>query len=244
MIVHTFGPAWNCIDLSPFVVKLLTWLRMAELPCITQVANVRKMGNDKLPALTLDDGRLLNDSQQIIDMLRQLHRDPLGERRWSPSERAVARAWRSLFETDLYFAAYYQRWVPDPNFAILMPVMADYMGSLGVPAFVRPWAVKAVRRNALAQLKAQGTGRRPIEQIHAMADRGYAAASDFLVDKPYFLGDRPSELDATVFAFLHTLLQPPFDSPQKELVAGRSNLVGYHRRMLAQYWPEREAVST
>lgn len=244
MIVHTFGPAWNCIDLSPFVVKLLTWLRMAQLPCTTQVANVRKMGNDKLPALTLDDGRLLNDSQQIIDMLRELHQDPLGERRWGPSERAVARAWRSLFETDLYFAAYYQRWVPDPNFAILIAVMADYMGALGVPAFVRPWAVRAVRRNTLAQLKAQGTGRRPIEQIHAMADRGYAAASDFLADKPYFLGDRPSELDATVFAFLHTLLLPPFDSPQKELVAGRSNLVGYHQRMLAQYWPEREAVST
>lgn len=244
MIVHTFGPAWNSIDLSPFVVKLLTWLRMAKLPCTTQIANVRKMSNTKLPAVTLDDGRLLNDSQQIIEVLRQSHHDPLGEHRWNASERAMAHAWRSLFETDLYFATYYQRWVPDQNFAILMPVMADYIGALGVPAFVRPWAVKAVRRNTLAQLNAQGTGRRPIEQIHAMADRGYVAASDFLADKPYFLGDRPSELDATVFAFLHTLLLPPFVSPQKERVASRSNLVCYHQRMLAQYWPEREAVST
>lgn len=242
MIVHSYGPAWNTIDLSPFVVKLLTWLRMAQLPCTTQVANVRKMSNSKLPALTLDDGRLVNDSQQIIDLLRELHQDPLDEQRWSPAEQAVDCAWRSLFETDLYFAAYYQRWVPERNFAILRPVMADYMGALGVPAFVRPFAVKAVRRNVLAQLEAQGIGRRPIEQIHAMADRGYAAASDFLADKPYFMGDRPSALDATVFAFLHTLLLPPFETPQKQLVASRTNLVRYHQRMLQQYWPERDAA--
>ncbi|MDM0023704.1 glutathione S-transferase family protein [Variovorax saccharolyticus] len=243
MIVHTFGPAWNTIDLSPFVVKLLTWLRMAQLPCTTQVANVRKMSNAKLPAMTLDDGQLVNDSQQIIDLLRELHQDPLDEQRWSPAEQAVACAWRSLFETDLYFAAYYQRWVPEPNFAILRPVMVDYMGALGVPAFARALAVKAVRRNVLAQLEAQGIGRRPIEQIHGMADHGYAAASDFLAEKLYFMGDRPSELDATVFAFLHTLLLPPFESPQKQLVAGRANLVRYHQRMLRQYWPERDMAS-
>ena len=242
MIVHTFGPAWGSIDLSPFAVKLLTWLRMAQLPCATKVGNVRKMRNAKLPALALDDGRMLNDSQQIIEFLREMHQDPLRERLRSQSERAVARAWRALFETDLYFAAYYQRWIPEPNFAILRPVMVDYMGALGVPAFVRPWVVKAVRRNVRAQLEAQGTGRRPVEQIHAIADAGYAAASDFLADKLYFMGDRPSELDATVFAFLHTLLLPPFESPQKEWVAGRANLVDYHRRMLAQYWPERDAV--
>ncbi len=44
---------------------------MAQLPCTTQVANVRKMSNSKLPALTLDDGRLVNDSQQIIGAGRQ-----------------------------------------------------------------------------------------------------------------------------------------------------------------------------
>ena len=243
MIVHTFGPAWNTIDLSPFVVKLLTWLRMARLPCTTQVADVRKMRNAKLPALTLDDGRLVNDSQQIIDLLRQLHEDPLDEQRWSPAKQALACAWRSLFETDLYFAAYYQRWVPESNFEILRPVMSAYLGALSVPAFARALAVQAVRRNVRAQLEAQGTGRRPVEQIHAMADRGYAAASDFLADKPYFMGDRPSELDATVFAFLHTLLLPPFESPQKQLVASRSNLLRYHQRMLQQYWPERDAAA-
>lgn len=93
MIVHTFGPAWNCIDLSPFVVKLLTWLRMAQLPCTTQIANVRKMGNDKLPALTLDDGRLLNDSQQIIDTLRQLNRDPLGANLVGYHQRMLSQYW-------------------------------------------------------------------------------------------------------------------------------------------------------
>ncbi|MDM0035545.1 hypothetical protein QTI33_25660 [Variovorax sp. J22P271] len=45
--------------------------------------------------------------------------------------------------------------------------MADSMGALGVPAIVRPWAVKAVRRTVRAQLEAQDTGLRPIEQTLA-----------------------------------------------------------------------------
>jgi hypothetical protein len=31
LIVHIYGPAWDCIDLSPFSIKLQTWLRLAGL---------------------------------------------------------------------------------------------------------------------------------------------------------------------------------------------------------------------
>jgi glutathione S-transferase len=59
--------------------------------------------------------------------------------------------------------------------------------------------------------------------------------ADFLADKPFMLGARPSALDATAFGFLHTLLVPPIASPIQDWVAGQANLVAYHQRMLAAY---------
>ncbi len=238
MIVHTFGPFEDCIDTSPFVVKLLTWLRMAGLPYETKIGNLRKMPNKKLPAITLDDGRVMVDSQDIIEHLTLAHHDPLKEAEWSRTDQAVACAWRALFETDLYFSIVYYRWVLEDNFALLSPSIAAYLGTMGVPRFLRPMIVRKIRRDTIAQLNAQGTGRRPLQRINAYALHSAAAVSDFLGDKPYFLGDRPCALDATVFAFLHSLLRGPMHSPLEGFTAECDNLVDYHQRMLDQYWSE------
>lgn len=239
MIVHTFGPALGSIDLSPFVVKLLAWLRMAGLSCTTQVSDLRKMPSRKLPAITLDDGRLMGDSQRIIDHLGHLHHDPLGEAQWSAADRAAARAWRALFESDLYFAGLYLRWVPEANWALLQPELARSLGQIGIPGLVLPVLTRVVRRSVLAQLQAQGTGRMGAEQVAENATGSYEAVAQFLADKPFMLGERPSALDATAFGFLHTLLATPFKSPMRDCVTSQANLVAYHQRMLARYWPER-----
>lgn len=239
MIVHTFGPALGSIDLSPFVVKLLTWLRMAGLPCETRVGDLRKMPGGKLPAVTLDDGRLMGDSQRIIEHLAALHHDPLGEARWTAGERATARAWRALFETDLYFVTMHHRWIPDAGFALLRPALAQSMRQMGVPGFVLPLLLGRVRAQVRSQLRGQGTGRMTTEQIAEHGIAAYAAVAEQLRERPFMLGDRPSALDATAFGFLHSLLVPPFASPLKDFVAGQPQLVAYHQRLHQQYWPER-----
>jgi glutathione S-transferase len=238
MIIHTFGPALGCIDLSPFVVKLLAWLRMADLPYTVQVGDLRKMPAAKLPAARLDDGSLLGDSQRIVDHLTQLHHDPLGEAGWTAAERATAKAFRALFETDLYFTGVYGRWVPEANWALFKPAMATSIGQMGVPGWVLPLLMLRVRKMMLKQLHSQGTGRWSPEQVAEHAISGYGAVADFLADKPFMLGDKPSALDATAFGFLHTLLVPPFSTPVKDFVASQAKLVAYHQRMLARYWPE------
>ncbi len=235
MIIYTFGPALGCIDLSPFVVKLLAWARMADVPHSVQVGDLRKMPAAKLPAARLDDGQLLGDSQRIVEHLARLHRDPLGEAGWTTTERATAKAFRALFETDLYFTGVYGRWVPEANWAQFKPAMATSIGQMGVPGLVLPLVLKQVRRTMLKQLHSQGTGRWSPEQVAEHGIGGYAAVADFLGSKPYMLGDKPSALDATAFGFLHTLLVPPFSTPVKDYVASQTHLVAYHHRMLAAY---------
>jgi len=237
MIVYTFGPAWGSADLSPFCVKLQTWLRMAGLAYEPRIGNIRKLPKGKLPALELD-GTILTDSTQIIEHLQQRHGDPLRDGARSPVELAVARAMRGMIESELYFANLYQRWAGDANFRIVQPTMANYAMQVGAPAWLAPTLMRSARRQMMRQLDMQGMGRHNAAEIAQIGISGYRAISDFLDNKVYMLGAEPSTLDATAFAFLHTLLIPPFASPIKDYVASRSNLVEYHDRMLARWWPE------
>lgn len=132
------------------------------------------MPGGKLPAVTLDSGELLGDSQRILERL-------------------------------------------------------------GAPGLVLPLLLKQVRGKVATQLNGQGIGRMAPAQIAEHGVNGYAALAEFLGDKPYMLGDRPSALDATAFGFLHTLLVPPFASPIKAYAASQPNLVAYHQRMLAAF---------
>jgi glutathione S-transferase len=146
-----------------------------------------------------------------------------------------------MIGSELYFANAHQRWTDEANFRILLPVMSSYATQMGAPGWLAPTLIRGVRRRMLRQLHAQGMGRHTAEEVAHIAVSGYSAISDFLSDKKFMLGTKPSTLDATVFAFLHTLLVPPFESPAKVFALSRSNLVSYHERILASWWPELKA---
>jgi glutathione S-transferase len=241
MIVYAYGPAWGCADLSPFCVKLQTWLRMAGLPYESRIGNVRKMPKRKLPAIKLD-GQVTGDSALIIEQLRQRHGDPLGDDTLDSATRAQARAMRSMIEAELYFAAAYSRWADDDAWRVYEPEIAGYIRRVGAPRLLAPFAARAARREVLAQLAAQGMGRHTPAQVSAIGVECLAALADYLADKPYMLGAEPHTLDATAFAVVHSLLLAPFESPLKDYVQARPNLVAYHDRMLARWWPELAAA--
>jgi glutathione S-transferase len=239
MIVHTYGPAWDCIDLSPNVVKLSTWLRLAGQPFEARVSDVRRTPNQKLPAVTLTDGQVLADSAAIIGRLSQQLGDPLGDARLSADQLATQRALQALLESDLYFASLWRRWVPEAGWVLLQPEIERYLRGAGIPAFVTGFVAGRVRAQVIGQLKAQGMGRRSQDEIDAIALSAWQAVAHFLGDQPFIFGAQPCSFDATVFAFVHTQLGAPFDAPAARWVQAQPALRAYHDRMLVRYWPER-----
>ena len=67
-------------------------------------------------------------------------------------------------------------------------------------------------------------------------ERRIDALSVLLGTTPYFLGDHPSSIDATVFALTLALLAPPGENPLKQRAAGHANLVAYTGRMNRRYF--------
>ena len=80
-------------------------------------------------------------------------------------------------------------------------------------------------------------GRFDRQQWMAQGVAGWQSVSDFLADKPFMLGTRPTRLDATAHGFLDSYLGAQvFSSPVLDFIASQENLVAYWRRMRERYW--------
>ena len=62
------------------------------------------------------------------------------------------------------------------------------------------------------------------------------ALSELLGDQAFFLGDEPTSVDATAYAFFANLLWVPIDLPIRAHAQKLANLEGYCQRMKARYF--------
>ena len=245
MIVYKFGDGGGAMppDLSPFVVKLETWLRLSGIPYEGRIGDLNAMPKKKLPVVEID-GMTICDSSAIICYLQNRYPDALNDARLDPKQRAQAAAIKALLETHLYFVAVYFRWAVDQNMAIYKPVMIDYARLIAPPparplvGAIAPLLMPVVRRKVLRQAWEQGTGRHSYDEIAQMGIEGWQAVSDLLGDQRFLLGDEPSTIDATGFAWIHTTVAHPFESPVRDFVSQHPALMAYHERIAQRCWPE------
>lgn len=231
--LHQFAPAFGLPNASPFCMKLETYLRMAGLPFEIPAASVRAIGRapkGKLPYIE-DAGRTLADSTLIIDYLKVTYGDPLDG--WlSAEQRAVALAFQRLLEENLYWAVVHTRWIEPAGWA---KTKVAFFGALPVPL---KWLLPTLaRRGLIKQLHGHGMGRHRADEIHAIGRRDITALADYLGNKPFFMGDQPCALDATVYAFVANLLWAPVESPLKRHAGQYPQLEAYCARMRARYYP-------
>jgi glutathione S-transferase len=216
---------------APFPLKLETWLRMTGIEHESVVENnTGKAPKKKSP--WIDDGEVcMGDSELIIAYLKKKHSvDP--DAHLSDEQRALALAWQRTFEEHYHQAFEHQLFFGRggrerlKEFATTLPPVARQV----VPLMF----MSAFRK----QLYARGLGRHDEETIIAMGKADLDAASTFLGDKPYFLGDEPATIDATVFGFLGVSAYVEGDNPLFNHAASLDNLMAYCERMRSRYFPE------
>lgn len=54
------------------------------------------------------------------------------------------------------------------------------------------------------------------------------------------MDDKPTNLDVTVFSFLINIFVCPIESPVKDYVLSKQNLVDYCQRVSSEFYPELE----
>jgi glutathione S-transferase len=229
--LYQFAPAFGLPNASPFCMKMETYLRMVGLPYEpVNSGDVMKAPKHKLPYID-DDGTVVADTSFIIEYLKGRYGDPL-DSALSPTDRALATAFQRLFEEDLYWAVVHTRWAQDDGWALTKKAFFA-----GLPVPLRWIMPPLARRGILSEMRGHGMGRHSAQEIYALGCRDVTAAAGFLADKPYMLGEQPTSLDATAYAFLANLLWAPVDSPIRQEAQRCPNLEAYCRRMKARYYP-------
>jgi glutathione S-transferase len=243
IILYQYIAAWGLPDISPFVTKVDCYLRMTRLPYELvrfPVTELGKTAKGKLPIIE-DQGRRVADSGFIVDYLKATYGDTL-DAHLSPRDRAVGVALHRMMEESLYWSAIiHTRWQRDANFALYRPSLT---AMIDLPAEQRELAVNQFRHQILVEFHEQGMGRHSPEENYELAKADLAALADYLEEQSYFLGEQPTALDATAYAWLAHITHVPFRGPAKEYAQSRPNLVTYCRRMQERYYPQAAPASS
>jgi glutathione S-transferase len=214
-------------NVSPFSLKLETWLRLAGVPFeVRSSINLAKAPKRKLPFI-VEGGREIGDSTLIIEHLKTSRGiDP--DSGLDARDRAETLALQRLFEDHLYFIMVYSRWL-DP--AGWPAVSAAFFEPL--PWVVRPLGRRIARRRVRGMLHAQGIGRHSHDEIYEFGRRDLDAIATFLGERPFFAGDQLTTIDAVAYGFLANILYVPVETELKRACEDYPNLVGWCETMEA-----------
>ena len=231
LIVHHLPGAWGLPSISPFCLKLDTYLRMMDIP-FEVVVDATPFGapKKKLPYIE-HNGSVIGDSSFIIEYLKQAFACDANSG-LSAQEKAVAHALQRLLEDSLYWTLVYDRWMVDSNWQWFQGIVLG-----GMPAPVRLLLAPTIRRGVRKQLRGQGIGVHSAQEIHQIGCRDMAAGADWLGDKPFLMGEAPTDIDAVAYGILANLLLAPTVTPIKDAGLARDNLVAYLQRMQGLYFP-------
>lgn len=107
-----------------------------------------------------------------------------------------------------------------------------------IPPVLRSIIPELLRNSVRKSLYGHGMGRHSTAEIYQIGCTDIQAFSDFLGDKLFFMGDRPSSLDATAYGILANILWVPIESPLQDKTKMLPNLAAFCDRMKAKYYAD------
>ncbi|MFK8030414.1 MAG: glutathione S-transferase family protein [Gammaproteobacteria bacterium] len=232
LTLFQFEPKYGLPNVSPFCMKVETYLRMAKIPYAMQfIKDPRKAPKTKLPYI-VDKGETIADSSFIIEYLEKAYEVQL-DRDLSSHKQGIARMIAGALEERLYFALVYNRWADDTNW----PTIKETWFS-DLPSIVRSFAPNLIRKGVVNSLKGQGTALHDADEIYHLGCRDLQALIDILGDQKYLLGSTATSVDAIAFSFVANILYTPFPGPMKDFVKEQPVLTAYCQRMGKNIYPE------
>ncbi|WP_448548966.1 glutathione S-transferase family protein [Thalassotalea fusca] len=229
--LHSFGQGFGLIDPSPFVVKVDLFMRMNELPFVSDanVNHLKTAPKNKLPYIT--DGNLtIGDSHFILEYLTDKYQLTLDEH-LTQEQKAQAQLFTKAIDEGLYWCLVYSRWVHPSTWPL---IKNTFFGALPIPL---KWFVPAMlQRGVKKNLIAQGTGRHSEDEILSLTSSYFSSLSTLLGNSTYFFGDKLSSFDAIAYSTLAQFIISDIDNEFNQSARTFDNLVAYCQRLDVQFY--------
>lgn len=215
--------------LSPFGLKLETWLRIVGVPYERHDAFFHHSPNGHLPFIE-HGGERMTETARIIAYVGHVHGvDP--DRALDARQRALATLMRASIEESFKFVRVYDAFAIEDNFQRARA----YVNAL-LPEEQRDVVPAAIRKGLLEKLHHQGTALLTTAEVHARGEAIVDALAELLGAGPYFFGEAPTTIDAVAYGFLATQLRGHVISPVTRRVAQHERLVAYVARIDDRFW--------
>ena len=228
--LYNFGPYQGLADPSPFCLKVDCYMRATGIEFVTKsgAQHIGKSPKHKLPYI-VDAGNAIGDSSFIIEYFKEKHGDIL-DKDLNAEQKAVSRAFTKMLDENLYWCIVHSRWVGEG-----WPVMKEeFFGKMPLPLklIVPTIAQKGVKKS----LYQHGLGRHSDQEILNIANKDIQALSDYLGTKDYFLINKATSLDISVYAYLAQMVMPDMKCELNKIAKSFDNLVSFVNRMHSQYY--------
>ncbi|XP_071098066.1 failed axon connections homolog [Haliotis cracherodii] len=225
VILHQIGRGPYAPSMTPFAVKLETYLRMARIP-YQNVHGMRPSPKGKVPWIEYN-GQPIGDTTLCIQFLNQKLGVDLNKH-LSPADKGVAQAMQVMTEEHLYWLLALIRWIYSRDASFILETFKFTKFFL--------WTI---RRHIKKQTWDQGLGRHTEEEIVEMMNKDIQSLSDFIGRKRFLMGDEPSEADCSVFGMLSQTYWQFNGSGYENLIKDEyPNLASYCERMKDAFWPD------
>ena len=213
---------------SPFVEKVYRGLLLKQLPFEshqpTSLLDLRRANpiTGKMPVLYLD-GERFYDSSLILRALEAYKPIP-ALLDADPHRAAQQRLLEDWADESLYWYGMAFRWAIPANATKTVERF-----QAGFPLLVRPFVKWVLPRILAAQVRAQGTGRLPLEVLQQELDSHMANLESLLGRGPFFFeAEQPSIADVAVFSQL-SFLRATEVTEAKAIVERYSQLMDFYR---------------
>ena len=229
--LYGFGQGFGVVDPSPFVVKVDLFLKLAELPFVTDAnaGHLETAPKSKLPYI-VDGNTKLGDSHFILEFITEKYQLTLDDH-LTDEQKAQASLYTKAIDEGLYWCLVYSRWVHEPTWQI---IKESFFSKLPIP--LKWFLPGTIQKDVKKTLHRQGYGRHTLEELIAKADDIFSSLSAMLADNPYFFGEKPSSFDAVAYSILCEFITVSYDTPFNDKARGYENLVAYCQRIESEYY--------
>lgn len=227
VVLHIPPRGFFCPNISPFAVKLETYVRMAEIPYV--VDHEEPFGpKGKTPWITLN-GEDVGDSQMIIEKLAAKFGKEF-DAHLSQEEKAVAHALRVMVDEYFFWCLGVFRFGQERGRHLAYNTSLPWICRPFMPMFINHY---------LEATKVQGVGRHSYREVDELGRKCLQSLSAWLGEKPFMMGASPTDVDAAVFGLLtRDVFCPPVSDYTRMLEKDYRNLHALCHRIKEKFWPD------
>ncbi|XP_037541319.1 failed axon connections homolog [Nematolebias whitei] len=232
IILHQFSrPRSGAPSLSPFCLKLETYLRMVDLP-YQNYFDGRLSPQGKMPWVEYNQEQVFG-TEFIIEFLEERLGVSLNKG-LTLQERAVSRAITKMVEEHFYWTIAYCQWVDN------LEETQEMLSVSGPLSDLLKWILSHLTCGIVKrEMYGHGIGRFSSEEVYRLMEKDMRTLATLLGDKKYMMGSRLSAVDAAVFGHLAPAMWTLPGSRPEQLIKGELiNLALYCERIRRRFWPE------